>query len=156
MGFFPDTPITIAYAVALAVTVAFALAFDRRVWPVCAVMVANWIGTRIVTAFDLSPYVASAVDLGSAAVLLALWRAATMAVLPVSALFALMVGSYVLADFNVIGRETMWAFADVGGYLQLLLVAGASIDPGAGHRLAFLGAGGRRIGDLARAVARRV
>ena len=155
MPFSPDTPITVAYAVVLFAVCGAAIIRQRLLWPVVAVMVANWLGTRAITAYDAPALLGGLLDLSSAAILIALSRFRAMAVLPVAALFGLMVFSYVMADFGLLERETMWAFADVGAYLQLLVIAGFAADGGSG-KLAFLGFGPRRRAVLVRAHSRRV
>ena len=144
LPFWPDTPITIAYAVALAVASVVALWREHRSAPLVLFMIANWIGTRTITSQELGPYAAFFLDLSTAAAIL-LFSRLTMAYVPVAAIFAFMVVSYLLNDFGVIGRETMWAFADVGGYIQLLLMAGLTRG---GSGLAILGSvrgGGNRV-----------
>jgi len=156
MPFLPDTPITIAYAVALALTAVVALWLDRRAFPVLAVMVANWLATRWITWADAPSYMAGVADISSAAVLLILWRFRAMAVLPVAGLYAFMVIAYLANDLGLIARETMWAFADVFGYAQLLvIVAGAASGGGHAVRLETVGAGSSRGRAVVRAVASR-
>lgn len=155
MNFLPETPLPILYALVLAAVCAFAAVRERRLWPVVAVMALNWTGTRAITSYDAPALYGGLLDLASAIVLAALAMTAAMAVLPVAALFGLMVGCYVLADLGFIGRETMWAWADVGAYLQLLVIAGCASSGGSG-RLARVGLGGGRVPALARAVAHRV
>ena len=156
--FIPDTPITVAYAVALALACGLALRFGgRAMWPLVAVMVLNWIGTRLITTLDAPSYAAGILDISSAIVLVAMPRRfRTMAVLPVAALFGLMVSSYLLNDLGLIERETMWAFADVGGYLQLLIIAGTAFRPGTALRLADDRHSPGGTDAMARAVARRL
>lgn len=157
MPFIPDTPITIAYAVALAFAIALASRGGWAAVPVIAVMAFNWIGTRLITATDAPSWTAGALDLSSAfALIVAWWQMRAMAVLPVAAIFLLMVFSYLLNDLGFIGRETMWAFADVGGYLQLIIMAGTPWRPGAARRLAAVAHGSGRTPAVARAGSRRV
>lgn len=155
MTFLPESPLTALYAAALGLVAVFGALREPRLWPVIAVMVGNWILTRLATAYEWPAAFEGMVDLLSAVVLVALSRTRAMAVLPVSALFGLMVGSYVMADFGVLSRETMWAWADVGAYLQLLVIAGIAADGGSG-RLARVGHGLRGVPAVARAVAKRV
>ena len=161
MPFIPESVMTVVYAVALSWAVA--VAWRNMGWRaaiVSAVMVGNWLLTRLVTAMDWPGVVMGAIDLASAALLIAsLWLPShrrTMAELPVAGLFALMVGCYLAFDAGVIGRETMWAWVDVAAYCQLLLVAGYGLGHGRRTRRGLGTAGGDRDGDLAGAVARRV
>jgi membrane protease YdiL (CAAX protease family) len=152
----PMTPATIAYAVALAAVIALAVWRDRRLWPVAAVMVANWLATRAVTAYELPGMVQAVADLTSAAVLLALRRFSTIAVLPVSALFAIMVFFYGVHDAGLITRDTMWAWADVLAYGQLLIIAGGAVAGGGRGRLALASHRRGRVRAMAFAVAKRL
>ena len=150
----PYTALPILYALTLLAVSIFAVIRDRKLWPVVTVMVLNWIGTRAITAYEVPGIAAGLLDLSSAIILACLCRTAAMAVLPVSALFGLMVISYVAADFSLLQRETMWAFADVGAYLQLLIIAGFAV--GGPGRLAHVDFRPRRVAAVARAVSRRV
>ncbi len=157
MPFLPDTPITIAYAVALCIAAALASRGGWAAVPVIAVMAANWLGTRLITATDAPAWTAGALDITSAFALIVAWSLArSMAVLPVAAIFLLMVVSYVLNDIGVIGRETMWAFADLFAYLQLIIMAGTPWRPGAPNRLAVVADGSGRTAAVARARSSRV
>jgi hypothetical protein len=157
MPFFPDTPITIFYAVALVVAIALASRGGWAAVPVIAVMAFNWIGTRTITATDAPAWTAGALDLSSAfALIVAWWQMRAMAVLPVAACFLLMVLSYLLNDLGFIGRETMWAFADVGAYLQLVIMAGTPWGAGPARRLAAVVTRGGRTPAVVRVDPRRV
>lgn len=157
MPFLPDTPITIAYALALVVAIALASRGGWAAVPVIAVMAFNWIGTRLITSTDAPAWTAGALDLTSAfALIVAWWQMRAMAVLPVAACFLLMVLSYLLNDLGFIEREPMWAFADVGGYCQLIIMAGTPWRPGAPNRLASVADGGGRTAAVARARSSRV
>ncbi len=157
MPFLPDTPVTIAYAVALVVAIALASRGGWSAVPVIAVMAFNWIGTRLITSTDAPAWAAGALDLASAfALIVAWWQMRAMVVLPVAACFLLMVLSYLLNDLGFIERETMWAFADVGGYCQLIIMAGTPWRPGAPNRLAAVADGSGRTPAVARAGSRRV
>lgn len=157
MPFLPDTPITIAYALALVVAIALASRGGWAAVPVIAVMAFNWIGTRLITSTDAPAWTAGALDLTSAfALIVAWWQMRAMAVLPVAACFLLMVLSYLLNDLGFIEREPMWAFADVGGYCQLIIMAGTPWRPGAPNRLAVVAHGGGRTAAVARARSSRV
>ncbi len=83
----PFTTLPTIYALTLAAVAVFAGIRDRHLWPVLAVMILNWIGTRAITAFDAPALAGAALDLTSAIVLVALVRAPAMAVLPVAAIF---------------------------------------------------------------------
>lgn len=157
MPFLPDTPITIAYAAALVVACVLGLRGGAAMAPAVAVMVVNWLGTRAVTAWDLPGVAAAIVDLSSAAVLLVAWTIVrTMALLPVAAIFGLMLLSYIAFDLGFVGRETMWAFADVGGYIQLIIVAAGGLFLGGGKRLAMDHRRGGGNDSLAGPVALRI
>lgn len=157
MPFLPDTPVTIAYAVALVVAIALASRGGWSAVPVIAVMAINWIGTRLITSTDAPAWTAGALDLASAfALIVAWWQMRAMVVLPVAACFLLMVFSYVLNDIGVIGRETMWAFADLGAYLQLLIMAGTPWGAGPARRLAAVVTRGGRTPAVVRAGSRRL
>ena len=158
MPFLPDSPLTIAYAVALLVAVLIAARGGWLMVPAIAVMVANWLGTRAVTAFDLGPWVAFGVDLGSLMALLVASRLMprAMAVLPLAAIFAHMLFSYVAHDFGLIGRETMWAWADVGAYGQLVIMAGTGAGGGHLVGLADMAFGRRGMRGVADPVAEPV
>lgn len=153
--FLPDTPFSTLYAVVAASVLLFAVIRERGLWAVSAVMAGNWIGTRLASAYAWPGSAVGLLDILSAVVLVTLSFANAMAVLPVAALFGLMVVSYVAADAGLLSRATMWAFADVGAYLQLLVIAGSAVGGGSG-RLARLGYGGRRTPAVVRAVAKRV
>ena len=153
--FLPDTPFSILYAIVGASVLLFAVIRERGLWAVSAVMFGNWIGTRLSSEFSWPGTVVGLIDIASAVTLVALSLTGAMAVLPVSALFGLMIGSYVAADMGFLSRASMWAFADVGAYLQLLVIAGFAADGGSG-RLAFLGVGPRRRPAFVRAQSRRV
>jgi hypothetical protein len=53
-----------------------------------------------------------------------------MVVLPVAFLFLVMIFAYSLHDAGLINRDTMWAWADLSGYIQLVIILGASIQGG--------------------------
>jgi hypothetical protein len=154
--FIPDTAATIAYAVALAAALAFAMWRDRSVWPLVAVMIGNWLATRSVSSFELPGAVQAVADLTSAALLLAVWRFGGMAALPVAALFGLMVIFSGVHDLGLITRDTMWAWADVLGYCQLLIIAGGAARGGGRPRLAVAPDRRGRAPALAPIVARRL
>ena len=138
--FLPNSPATVAGALALFAVLAFAFWRDRRAWPLVLVMVLNWCATRAVSSFELSGLVQATADISAAVLLIALRHAGNMAVLPVAALYALMVFIAGAHDLGVITRDTMWAWADVLGYLQLLIIAGGA----AGGGRARLAMGGDR------------
>lgn len=152
----PMTPATIGFAVALACCLAFSLYRDRKALPLSVVMVSNWLATRIVTAYELPGAVQAVADLTSAALLLAVWRFGGMAALPVAALFGLMVIFSGAHDLGLITRDTMWAWADVLGYCQLLIIAGGAVGGGGRPRLAMAPHRRGRTPALAPAVARRL
>jgi hypothetical protein len=154
--FIPDTAATIAYAVALAAALAFAMWRERSVWPLVVVMIGNWLATRAVSSFELSGAAQAVADLTSAALLLAMWRARSFATVPVAGLFALMVFVYGAHDAGLITRDTMWAWADVLGYCQLLIIAGSAVRGGGHPRLAVAADRRRRAPALAAVVARRI
>lgn len=155
--FIPDTPITMAWPIALLVTSMIVLRFSPGLWIVLAVPWLNWIATRLITMTDGPAYAAALTDIASGAALIALWHWRTMAVLPLAGLYALMVFSYGFNDLGWIGRETMWAFTDVAGYIQLVLLLGMSWGTGLRVRRGSVDCG-RAGGDgaMARAVARRL
>lgn len=154
--FLPDTPLTVAYAVALALTCGVVLWRAAWLWPAIAVMVANWLATRAITHWALPSWCAFIADLISAIVLIWLWRKRAMAVLPVAALFALMLTCYLANDLEVIGREVMWAFVDVAAYGQLVILAALGIGGGGARRRSHHGADRAGGDDLAGAVAQRL
>lgn len=153
----PETPITITYALVMAVVCAFAVYRRNGCTAIALVMVLNWLGTRAVTGLELSGTAQAIIDVSSAAVLMLMWQKCHMVVLPVSALFALMVFMSGAYQVGMIARETMWAWADVAAYLQLLLIVGASAASGGGGIRLALGAHLRsRIRGVWRAVAARI
>ena len=129
----PWSPFAITGAAALFFTCAFVMWRDRRMWPVVAVMLGNWLMTRAVSAFELPGLVQAATDLTSAMVLFFVKKDRELLVLPASALFAMMVFFSALHDIGTIERDTLWAWSDVLGYLQLVLIIGGAAA-GGGHR----------------------
>lgn len=158
MPFLPDTPITITFAVALLVASLLALTGGWRAVPAVAIMLLTWIAARAITTFDLDAWWPAWADIIAALAFLAVWslRAGNMAVLPLAAVSSMMVIADIASVYGLIGRETMWAFGDVGGYLQLIILAGLSYGDGHLVRLATMARGGRRDANLARSVAHRV
>lgn len=154
----PDTPITIAFVVALAVASVLALTGGAKAVPAVAIMWMTWTASRIITALDLDAWLAVWTDILAALAFLAVWslRAGNMAVLPLAAVSSLMVIADLASVYGLIGRETMWAFGDVGGYLQLVILAGLSFGDGHLVRLARVGRDRRRDARVGSAVARRV
>lgn len=156
MPFLPDSPFTIAYALILGAAVLSCLALGpRSIRMIALFMVLNWLGTRSVTAWggDLTAIFAALVDGGSAVALLVFVR--TTLSKAIAALFALMLICYGAHDLGYLGREQMWAFADLFAYLQILLMVGGGI----GTHLRSRGLGGAhypaRRGDLRGSVALR-
>lgn len=158
MTFLPDTPITITFAVALLLASLLSLTGGWRAVPGVAIMCLTWLAARAITAFALDVWWAVWADMLAALAFLAVWslRAGNMAVLPLAAVSSLMVIADLASVYGLIGRETMWAFGDVGGYLQLVILAGLSYGGGHLVRLAGVARGGRRDANMARAVAHRV
>jgi hypothetical protein len=143
-SFMPDTFWPIAYAVALVATSTIVMLRAPRLWPVLGVMLASWVMTRTVSAYDLPGLWQAAADIACGAALIAIRRLA-MVVLPVAALYLVMIFAYAAHDAGVLSRDAMWAWADVSGYLQLLIILAASFR---GSRRAWLGLGnhpGRRF-----------
>jgi hypothetical protein len=124
----------------------FAVRRDRSLWPVTAIMLTNWAATRCVTAFDLPGSVQATVDISSAAGLLLLPKPKPAVVLPVAALFALMVVFSACFDAGFITRDTLWAWSDVLGYCQLIIIAGGAASGGGTFRRPVV-ADPRRGGD---------
>lgn len=143
--FLPDTPWPICYAVTLAVVSVTALYRSPGLWPVVAVMAANWLATRTVSAHELPGLWQAAADTASAAALIAI-RRPTMVVLPVAALYLAVVFSSAAHDAGLLSRDSMWAFADVAGYLQLLIIMGGALRGGRRHGVGLGGHLGRRSG----------
>lgn len=158
MPFLPDTPFTIAFAVALLVASLLALTGGWRAVPAVAIMLLTWIAARAITTFHLDTWWAVWADIIAALAFLAVWslRVGNMAVLPLAAVSSLMVIADLGSVYGLLGRETMWAFGDVGGYLQLVILAGLSFGGGHLVRLATVARGGRRDANLARPVAHRI
>jgi hypothetical protein len=156
IDFLPVTPFPVAGTVALFLTCCFALWRDRAVWPVAAVMLANWVATRAVTAWDLPGAYQAVADSSAAVLLLFPQHLRASLALPVSALFALMVAFSAVNDLGLIGRDTLWAWSDVLGYCQLLLILGATADFGRGRRRAVADRHRRRDTHMGGAVAGRV
>jgi hypothetical protein len=138
--FFPDTFWPIAYAVALALVGTTALYRTPRLWPIVSVMAASWVLTRIVSSHDLPGLWQAAADIACGAALIAV-RRPTMVVLPVAALYLVMVFAYAAHDAGVLSRDAMWAWADVSGYLQLIIILAAAVS---GGKRAWVGLGGHR------------
>lgn len=139
-SFMPDTFWPAAYAVALVAAVAVAMLQAPRLWPVVGVMLASWVMTRTVSAHDLPGLWQAAADISCAAALIAIRRPAIV-VLPVAALYLVMIFAYAAHDAGVLSRNAMWAWADVSGYLQLLIIMGCAFR---GGRRARLGMGNHR------------
>ena len=97
-------------------------------------MLASWLFARAVSAYDLPGLWQAAADISCATALVAI-RRPTMAVLPVAFLFLVMIFAYASYDVGLINRDTMWAWADLSGYLQLLIILGASIQGGGRFRM---------------------
>jgi hypothetical protein len=131
----PWEPWPAVYMAALFLTCGFAVRRDAGLWPVAAIMLGNWAATRCVTAFDLSGTVQAAADISSAAGLLLLPKQQSVVVLPAAALFALMLVFSACFDAGIIGRDTLWAWSDVLGYGQLLVIAGGAAAGGRNRRL---------------------
>ncbi len=136
----PDTFWPAAYAVALVTTATIAMLRAPRLWSVLGVMLASWVMTRTVSAHDLPGLWQAAADISCGAALIAIRRPA-MVVLPVAALYLVMIFAYAAHDAGVLSRDAMWAWADVSGYLQLLIILAASFR---GGRRARLGMGNHR------------
>lgn len=141
----PDTFWPIAYAVALVATVTIAMLRAPRLWPVLGVMLASWVMTRTVSAYDLPGLWQAAADISCAAALIAIRRPAIV-VLPVAALYLVMIFAYAAHDAGVLSRDSMWAFADVSGYLQFLIIMGGAFRGGRRHRVGLGNHPGRRSG----------
>ncbi len=152
----PLSPFSQLWAAALLIVCAFAVWQDRKAVPLVAVMAANWLATRAVSAFDLAGAVQAVADLISAALLLAMWRGRFAATIPVASLFALMVFISGIHDAGLIARDTMWAWADVLGYCQLLIIAGSAVRGGGHPRLAMAPHRRGRDRAVVAAVARRL
>lgn len=154
--FVPDNFWPILYAGALAAVGALALwRSPAALWPTIAVMAANWLATRAVSAMALPGLAVALADVICAALLVAL-RRRTIANLPVAGLFLAMVLSYAAHDAGAVNRDIMWAWADVAGYLQLLIIAGAAIQHGWRHGIRLGHHPGRRAEPGLRAQAVRV
>jgi hypothetical protein len=119
-------------------------------------MVLNWLGTRAVSSFELSGLVQATVDIGSAALLLTVRQRSTMVVLTVAALFSAMVLFSCVYDLGLITRDTMWAWADVAAYCQLIIIAGSAAAGGGHARLAMGRYRRHRIGAVVRSLANRI
>lgn len=143
--FLPDTVWPICYAVTFAIVGVTALHRSPGLWPVVAVMAANWLATRTVSAYDLAGLWQAAADTASAAALIAI-RRPTIVVLPVAALYLAVVFSSAAHDAGLLSRDSMWAFADVAGYLQLVIIMGGALRSGRRHGLGLGGHLGRRSG----------
>ena len=154
--FIPDTPAPIAFALALAASCAFAVWRVRRSWPLVVVMAGNWLATRTVSSYELPGSVQAVADLTSAALLLVMRRVSTSATLPVSALFGLMVVFACVHDLKLITRDTMWAWADVAAYCQLIIIAGVASAGGGRSRLVMAPHRRRRAPAMVCAVAARL
>ena len=156
MTFIPNSPATMIYAIALAAACALAIWRDRSLYPVVLVMLVNWLATRFVSAFEMPGSVQAVADITSAAVLLAMRHLGSMAVLPVAALFGLMVIFACLHDLKLITRDTMWAWADVAAYCQLIIIAGVASAGGGRSRLVMALHRRRRAPAMVCAVAARL
>lgn len=119
---------------ALVAVVTVTMVRSPRLWPVLAVMLASWAATRLVSAHDMAGLWQAAADITCGAALLAIRRPAIL-VLPVAALFLIMVSAYAAHDAGLLSRDAMWAWADVSGYLQLLIILGAAFSNGRRARL---------------------
>jgi hypothetical protein len=151
----PWSPFAAVWTLALLATCIFAMAQNRNLWPVIAIMLLNWTATRLVSAFDLSGLFEAIADLASA-VSLVMISGRQLVTLPISALFCLMVSFSAAADFEIITRDTLWAWSDVLGYCQLIIISGGAV---AGGRNGWVGVAfrrGCRNGDVVDTVAARV
>jgi hypothetical protein len=92
-------------------------------------MLASWVLARAVSAYELPGLWQAAADISCAMALVAIRRPA-MVVLPVAFLFLVMIFAYALHDAGLINRDTMWAWADLSGYIQLVIILGAFIQGG--------------------------
>ena len=111
-----------------------ALFCTPRLWKVVVIMVAIWILTRMVSAYDMPGLWQAIADVTCGAALIAI-RRPTIVVLPVAFLFLIMIFAYAAHDARLISRDIMWAWADVSGYLQLLIILAASLRGGNRIRL---------------------
>lgn len=129
----------------MALVTVFAVTMVRspRLWPVLAVMLASWVMTRTVSAYDMPGLWQAAADIACGAALIAIRRPA-MVVLPVAALYLVMIFAYAAHDAGVLSRDAMWAWADVSGYLQLLIIMGGAFRGGRRARLGLGNHFGRR------------
>lgn len=153
--FWPTTPLQVAYALALLLVCGAAAYKDRALWPLIAVMVANWIGTRAVTAFELNGFQQGMIDLASAVTLMMLRHKRTMVFLPVSVLFLVMVNFSLAYGVRIISWDTLWAWSDVAAYAQLVIIAGSIAGGGGGRRVKPLLARSGRTSDVGVRVAHR-
>ncbi len=142
-SFMPDTFWPAAYAVALVATVAVAMLQAPRLWTVIGVMLASWVMTRTVSAYDLPGLWQAAADIACGAALIAI-RRPNIVVLPVAALYLVMIFAYAAHDAGVLSRDAMWAWADVSGYLQLVIIMGGAFRGGRRARLGLGNHLGRR------------
>lgn len=154
--FIPDTPASIAFLVALAATAVFTLWRDLNTFPVIAIMIGNWMATRAVSTLELPGSVQAVADITSAVLLLVLPGPRASSIIPVAALFALMVVFSGVHDLNLISRDTMWAWADVAAYFQLVIIAGSAASGGGRARLAMDSHRRRRVPAVVRAAAQRI
>lgn len=127
--FLPNTFWPALYAVVLAFVIATAILHAPRLWPIVSIMGASWILSRTVSAYDMPGLWQAAADIACAAALIAI-RRPTIVVLPVAFLFLIMIFAYAAHDAGILSRDTMWAWADVSGYLQLLIILSASFHGG--------------------------